>query len=133
MTQENVGEKDVFDLSKGESIQISYQGKPITIEMARGSKRLEIAKPTDLDPPLYWEKEVDMMVIVDRSLLDISKHQRGYKGLRPGEVVILGRLNPSRFLFDEEVDFIEATVIRVGNWITIESLSPSGTRVIIDN
>ena len=116
---------------KANSQTVQYaQSGPIEVDLA-GRKSLRIMSYKDLPPEaasLGINKDVGYFII-DPSRLGKGA---GYKGLRDGEVVALGRDSPQRFEGLSDDKFISRqhlTIRRSGDDILIEDHSTHGTSV----
>lgn len=116
-----------YDLSGGKEITLDYKGKPIKITLPSG-QILEIGDQKGLNME-GWN--VDFMII-DRDDLVRSNKQSGFKGLREGEIVILGRQAPGRFSFAANVSRQHLEIRREKGRIIIRDLkSTNGTNVSV--
>ncbi|MEK7616621.1 MAG: protein phosphatase 2C domain-containing protein [Patescibacteria group bacterium] len=118
----------VHDLQGGKEITLNYEGKPIKVILPAGQV-LEVGDPRNLN---IEGSDLDG-IIIDRSDLktnDLRRNEFGYKGLREGEKVILGRLSPGRFRFGTEVSRQHLEISREKGQIVIRDLnSKYGTKV----
>ena len=116
-----------YDLSGGKEVAITYEGKPIKVILPSGQV-LEIGDRRILN---MNGSNVDFLII-DRKELTTSKVQAGFKGLREGERVTLGRQNPGRFRFADNVSRQHLEIGREKGKIIIRDLnSKNGTKVEI--
>lgn len=116
-----------YDLSGGKEMAIAYGGKPIKIVLPAGQV-LEIGDRRGLNIKNF---NVDFLII-DRSDLTASSYQSGFKGLREGERVVLGRENPGRFKFLPKVSRHHLEIRREKDRIIIRDLnSTNGTKIEI--
>lgn len=116
-----------YDLSGGKEVTITYAGKPIKIILPSGQV-LEIGDRRTFN---MNGSNVDFLII-NRKELTTSKLQAGFKGLREGERVILGRQNPGRFRFADDVSRQHLEIRREKGRIIIRDLnSKNGTKVEI--
>lgn len=115
-----------YNLKGGKEVSISYEEKGlIQVHLPEG-QILEIGHPNQLGT---GNANVDCL-IVDQEKFDPAK-MKGFKGLRDGEVVILGRENHyGRFDFNDAVSRMHVEITRKENIITIRDLSRNGTTVV---
>lgn len=126
----------VHDLSGGKAISLPYQGRPIQLQLSRSGAPLEIGRVEDLNVNIDLKRANVDFLILQRAIFEASKATEGFKGLRDGETVEIGKLNPGRFALLPTVSRHHVLVERDGLEIGIRDLdSTNGTRVkqIIDS
>ncbi len=128
----NDPEYGYFDLGTHPDEQ-GYKGKPLSVVLAARAPRerhvvLEIGRPEDF--ALGLEPGPEEFLIMDRELFRESNGARGFKGLRNGEEVEIGRNNPGRFELNDAVSGSHLKIKRVGTAITLKDLgSTNGTAI----
>lgn len=116
-------------MSGGKEVAITYEGKPIKIILPSGQV-LEIGDWRTFN---MHGSNVDFLII-NRKELTTSNFQAGFKGLREGERVVLGRQNPGRFRFADNVSRQHLEIRREKGKIIIRDLnSKNGTKVEVSN
>lgn len=129
-----------MDTAKFGETRYPLRGSQITVPLTSpirviiGDQELEIGKPTDLGglPDDHtWKADC---IIIDRKYLTSTNAALGYKGVRDGEAVILGRESAHRFRFGEKVSRVHVGIKREGDILTIKDLnSTNGTTVVVNN
>lgn len=129
-----------MDTAKFGETRYDLHGSQITVPLTSpikiivGDQVLEVGRPTDLGglPGDHtWKTDC---VIIDRKYLTSTNAVLGYKGVRDGEAVILGRELPHRFRFGEQVSRVHVGIRRKGNSLIIKDLnSTNGTVVVVNN
>jgi len=121
---ETIGPDITAELKPGDQFAVGFKGEPISIVM--GGKKLTIIDSSRIgNTPL---------LITDPDKFDpahFDSSSSGYKGLRVGEKVIIGRSNPGRFEFPTTVSREHCEITFDGNNIIVRDLnSKNGTKVI---
>lgn len=119
-----------IDLTGGRDVQLDYRpGSTIKVLLPKDLV-LEVGHIADLG--INDGKWTTEFVIVDPIEFEETNREAGYKGLRDGEVVPLGRLTEAgrRFSFNEEVSRYHVEIRREGSRIIITDLNSSnGTKI----
>lgn len=117
-----------FEMAAGAPEAWDYAGNPYKVVLGPKQPQenrvvLEVGKAEDLGYKMDQE-----YAIVDRKLMEETGGEKGFKGLRDGEEVVLGRETPGRFQFGETVSRSHVKIACQGDRITFTDLgSTNGT------